>query len=293
MPDPRIMEQVARLRALAPKVEDKPRVYPAKQLPLWPNVMRAAPSVVLRSALFRVSKNKLGSFKGAKVASWKGAYIEYTGLELTQQDLDVWLQALHMAREQLGTKVTFTALGMLKSIGRRGTGKNDFLWLKNTLTKLTACAVVVTSTDGRKTYGAGLVNEFKIDGNACYLTINPSMVELFDDGYTWVEWKTRLGLKGNLTKWLHAYICSHQATTRAPSKIKLENLQELYGSESGLLRQFRDSIRRSITQLEEKNVMSSWSIEKDVLAFARPERPWRKPGQAAFVHRVFQQPGHP
>jgi hypothetical protein len=187
---------------------------------------------MLRSALFRVSKNSLGSFRGAKVASWHGATIEYTGLELTQPDLDVWLEALNMAREQLGNKVTFTARGMLKAIGRRGTGSNDVQWLKTAFTKLTACAVVITSEDGRKSYGAGLVHEFKIAGNACYLEINQSMAQLFDDGYTRVEWKTRLGLKGNLTKWLHAYICSHQATDKAPSKIKMENLRELCGSDS-------------------------------------------------------------
>lgn len=283
MPDPEVMRIVERARRVAPAIPDKPKRLPLKQLPLWPEAQRAAPSAVLRSSLFRVTKTGIGSFNDAKIASWPDVTISYTGLELTQPDLDVWLEALHMAKEQLGHKVVFTARGLLRAIGRRGGGRTDTRWLEKVFRKLTANAVVIRSSDGGKVYGAGLIHKYMMEGDACYLEINPDLARLFEDeNYTRLDWVTRRELKGNLTKWLHAYVCSHRATPKRPSKLGLEKLRVLCGSECKTLRNFRLDVRKSVKQLQDKGVVDEWSVDDDVLSFVRPPKQrGRKPKQLA------------
>lgn len=245
-------------------------IIPLKQLPLWPEPERSAPSVVLRSALFRTTKSNKGSFYDAQVAVWKNYNIKFTGIELSQPHLDVWLQALHMSKQQLGTKIVFTVRGFLKSIGRKGTGSRDRDWLKNALTVLSANTIVVSRNDKSQIYGGSLIHSFALEGDHCYLEINPDIIPLFDDGYTKLAWDERLKLKGNITKWLHAYICSHKATQRRPSQICIIKLKELCGSESAEIRSFRRNVKKAMLQLQDIGTVNEWNIDNDVLSFVRP-----------------------
>ena len=82
---------------------------PAKviQLPLWPEAKRAAPNTVLRGALFAAIQGKGRQYMHRKelIAYPSAASRSGTpGKQLDQADLDVWEQALHLARTQaLGT----------------------------------------------------------------------------------------------------------------------------------------------------------------------------------------------
>ena len=108
---------VARLTALAETAQQHPDAQeprgPAKviQLPLWPEAKRGAPNAVLRGALFAAVQGKGRIALDRKLlAAQDGITIRYTGWQLTQSDLDVWEQTLHLARTQaLGTKCYFTA----------------------------------------------------------------------------------------------------------------------------------------------------------------------------------------
>ena len=83
------------------------RPAPAKviQLPLWPEAKRGAPNAVLRGALFAAIQGKGRiALDRELLAAQNGITIRYTGWQLTQSDLDVWEQVLHLARTQaLGT----------------------------------------------------------------------------------------------------------------------------------------------------------------------------------------------
>ena len=143
-------------RAPAPKPTPKPA--PVVRLPLWPAELRTCPSCVLRSALFGVvQRGRRKALEGEILATWEGVTIRYTGWRLDQGDLDVWLAALHLAREHnLGTRVSVTINEMLRTIGRPTDGRSHE-WFKSAIRRLTACAVEITRQ--RRTYWGSLIEK--------------------------------------------------------------------------------------------------------------------------------------
>ena len=130
------------------------------QLPLWPETKRGALNAVLRSALFAAIQGKgRVALDRELVAAQQGIEIRLTGWQLSQSDLDVWEQALHLARTQaLGTQCQFTERGFLKALGRQPGGQNVD-WLKSAIARL-AGAVVELTQDGR-TYGGTLLEFYR------------------------------------------------------------------------------------------------------------------------------------
>jgi hypothetical protein len=95
---------VAAIAANTPQHEPQPAPAarpPAKliQLPLWPEPVRGAPNSFLRSALFAAIQGKTRTrLKKQLLGSLQGVSVRYTGEQLDQSDLDVWEQAVHLAR---------------------------------------------------------------------------------------------------------------------------------------------------------------------------------------------------
>ena len=255
----------------------KPLPQPAKvtRLPLWPEELRTCPSCVLRSALFGVVRRGRRRYLERQIiAAWANTTIRYTGMQLDQADLDVWLAALHIARESgLGAPVRTSIGTMLKAMGRTQDGRayEDF---NNTIVRLTGCVVEITVN--RKTYGGSLIESFERDEDTgrYMLYLNPRLVVLFeDDAFALIDWEQRHGLRRDLSKWLHGYILSHKATPREPHRIGLEKLRDLCGSETGELKKFRQQIREAMAELQEASIVTRWKITSgDVLEFVRPQR---------------------
>ena len=272
----------ARIRQIAERARQRPRPpapkpIPAQvvRLPLWPAELRTCPSCVLRSALFGVvQRGRRKALERAILATWEGVTLRYTGWRLDQADLDVWLAALHLAREHhLGVRVLVTVNEMLRTMGRC-TGKHDHEWFKGAVARLTACAVEITA--GRKTFGGPLIEGFERDEvtGEHVLYLSPRLADLFEDGdYTRIDWEIRRGLGMDLAKWLHGYIASHRATTQNPHRLGLERLQALCGSDYGRLRDFRDDLRKAMAQLQAAGVVTAWRITPgDALEVVRPNR---------------------
>ena len=193
---------------------------------------------------------------------------------MSQADLDVWLQTLHMAMSQKSNDIVFTGRGMLRSLGRKGTGKRDLDWLSESISKLAANLVTVENkTLGVRYRGPLITRSLDVHDGARYVVgIDPVIANYFAEGFTRMHWETRLALNGDLTKWLHGYVCSHEATYRNPSKIGLVKLKELCGSEGKALRNFRLAVRKSMAQLVDNGVVATWSLDEDVLSFARSKK---------------------
>ena len=272
----------ARIRQIAERAQRRPRpptksAKPAKvvRLPLWPEELRACPSCVLRSALFGVvQRGRRKALEGEILATWEGVTIRYTGWRLDQADLDVWLAALHLAREHnLGVRVPVTVNAMLRAIGRC-TGKHDHEWLKGAVARLTACAVEITAS--HKTLGGSLIEGFERDEETGehVLYLSPWLAELFeDDNYTRIEWEIRQSLGMDLAKWLHGYIASHRATTQNPHRLGLERLRTLCGSETDELWKFRQQVREAMQELQAAGVVTAWRITPgDALEVVRPNQ---------------------
>jgi hypothetical protein len=98
--DPELREIAERIsRTLEASAELESTFVPSAQLPLWPEPARGVPNDILRSALFAAIQGKGREyFKHKLLASYDGVQIRYTGEQLDQSDLDVWEQAIHLAR---------------------------------------------------------------------------------------------------------------------------------------------------------------------------------------------------
>jgi hypothetical protein len=272
------MDLVERLNALAERArartEERRRAAPARvvRLPIWPEDVRTGPSCVLRSALFGVVRRGRRQYlQNQVVAAWADNVIRYTGIRLDQADLDVWLTALHLSREQeLGARVICSERAFLRAMGRK-TGNKE--WLRIALERLTACVVKITRQ--QQTYWGSLIEKGCRDEKTgeFVIVLNPELAELFDD-VTWQDWEIRRGLEGDLAKWLHGYIASHQATARNPHRLGLERLRELCGSETEDLWKFRQQVRTAMHALENAGVVAAWRITPgDALEVVRPTRP--------------------
>jgi hypothetical protein len=96
------------------------------QLPFWPEPKRGTPNSLIRSALFSAVQGKDRQFmKEATLYSQQGITVKFTGEQLNQEDLSLWENLVHLAKEHpLGNVCTFTAYGILKSLGLSTGGKN-------------------------------------------------------------------------------------------------------------------------------------------------------------------------
>lgn len=241
----------------------KPSAIPTLQvqLPMWPNAMRGIPNSIARSALFNVSSLRKGErkhYRQREVAALGGISISYTGEELRQDDEDVFLQILHLARTQdLGTEVGFTGHSLMTSL----------MWTINAQSKqrLTAClyrlmatALAITVTDrtgSRECYAGSLIRSFNWRDEATgkpfrkwTVRLEPEIAALFDPAsYSRLDWELRMQLPP-LAKFLHTFYHTHQL----PFPIKVETLHRLTDSDMKELRHFRAELKKALTLLTTK-----------------------------------------
>lgn len=217
-------------------------------LPISKNTQIPTPNVILRSALFGIVKKGNRKYeKNVLKATFNGYTVKYSGEQLDQSDLDVWLECLQRCQSTpLGKVVKFTPNDFLISIGRSN-GKSDYVWLNESLWRLRVNDVEIS--DGRYTYMGSLIFEQYRDEEtteSC-LILNPKIVVCFDDsGWTGITKSVRLQLKGKpLTQWIHGFYSSHSK----PVPIKVETIRELSGSSIKELRMFRYRLKNALYEL--------------------------------------------
>ena len=260
---------------LSPQLQKKIRdLEQVPILPDWPQKMRGIPNLCLRSALFGVIKRgRRKAVKGEIIASIKGINIRYTGWKLDQGDFDVLIQALHLQTHHIERTpkfyIRFQVKTFLRSIGRQP-GKSGREWLKDSFRRLTATAVEInvdvssSLLKGKYTYTGSLVDEFyyNVREQTYFLKINPTFAQLFDAGWTQLQWRQRLRLKTNLAKWLHGFFASH----RDPYPMKISTLRLLCGSDCKRMGDFRRCLRKALDELVYVQAILSWNIDiKDKL----------------------------
>ena len=277
-----LAEWTARGRGKAAEEEPRP---PAKviQLPLWPEPKRGAPNAVLRGALFAAiqGKGRAAMLRKELVAAQRGITIRYTGWQLDQSDLDVWEQALHLARTQaLGTQCRFTEKGFLKALGRQ-TGKSDREWLRSAFARLTATAVEIS--DGHRTYGGNLLEFYRDeDTGRTVLEINPKLAALYGrTQWTQIDWEQRQWLRGKpLALWLHGFYASHAA----PHPLSVAYLHKLSGSQTKQLWKFKQNLTQALRDLEAADAIRGFEIRDDLVHV------WTVPSQSQRKHLAARRP---
>jgi hypothetical protein len=232
------------------------------QLPIWHETIRGIPNSVLRSALFgAIRRGARKSQFRVKKTSVEGITIIYTGFQLDQADLDVWLQCLHLVRiGGLGTRIQFTASGFLKAIGR-GVGKSQHDWLKDSFARLFGSVEIV---HGTKSYSGPLLHHGARDDTTGHYVIemNPAITSLFgSDGWTGIELEARQALKKQqLAQWLHGFYSSHAR----PFPMRVETIHKLCGSETKQMMHFRADMKDALTKVADVTGWT-WMIDSDDL----------------------------
>ena len=262
--------------------QEEPRP-PAKviQLPLWPEPKRGAPNVVLRGALFAAVHKDRRYMDRELLTAQRGITIRFTGKQLDQADLDVWEQALHLARQQaLGTQCRFTEKGFLKALGRQS-GKSGRDWLRSAFARLGASLVEIS--DGRWTYGGSLLEFYRDeDTGRTVLEINPKIAPFFGSTrWTQIDWEQRQRLRGKpLALWLHGFYASHAA----PHALTVEYLHKLSGSQTKQLKHFKQNLTQALRDLEAPGAIRGFTIKDDLVHV------WTVPSKSQRKHLTVRRP---
>ncbi|MTW13553.1 hypothetical protein GM658_23360 [Pseudoduganella eburnea] len=217
----------------------------ALTLPSWPESTRGIPNIVLRSALCAaIGKGKRVYFERELLASYKNFSILYTGQQLDQGDLSVWLMILHYARLQrarAGEAFRFTAYSMLTALRKTDTGGNRAV-LHRRLLRLKANSVEIVHD--HRSYVGSLLAFFERDqGTGEYVVVlDPQLVPFFgQDQFTRLNWEVRLDLEGKpLAQWVFAFYESHAV----PYKMQVTSLLRLSGSKNSNCRSATQKLNR-------------------------------------------------
>ena len=266
-----------------PPAPEKPTTAKILQLPLWPEPVRRAPNVLLRSAFFAAiaskKRQRLGippsspnkEPEGVIIAAQKGDTIKYAGTQLNQYDADVFFEGLHRARgNPLPTECIFTGYNFLKAIGRTPNNLN-YEDLDDSLRRLRFGEVEIAwSINGRRyKFVGGLISNYvREEHSKLYkVTFAKTICDLFAPAcWTQLEWDERKTLKGKpLAQWLHSFYSTH--ATCFP--ISVAYLHEKTGSQHTLLKNFRVDLKQALATLEkELGWKATW--DGDLLTINRP-----------------------
>lgn len=218
-------------------------------LPNWPDTDRGVPNIALRSALFgAIAKGPRRYLEGENISAQKNITISYTGEQLDQGDLDVWVTVLHLARTQpIDQGCSITAYKLLKLLQLTDTGANHKT-LKSRLSRMNTCALVV-QVGPLIHYEGSLINEIYRDEHSrhCIIRLTPGLNKMFErDQFTQIHWAVRQTLNGHyLAQWLHGFYSSHAA----PFPLRIETLHRLSGSKTTDQSKFRQLLRKALDAL--------------------------------------------
>ncbi|MBS4098835.1 MAG: replication initiator protein A [Sulfuricella sp.] len=251
------------------------------QLPLWDDRVRGLPNALARSALFTsANRNEArDNYTRHPITAVNGVEIYYTGTELRQDDLDVFLQVIHLARTMpLGEIVEFSGYSLLRALGWNPS-KENYTRLKGCIDRLSANTVHVHFNDGdeKRGYGGSMFRKFAWDENAkkgssqrWKIWLEKEIVGLFGDrDYTKIDWEQRLQLPP-LAKWLHQFYFTH----KEPFGYKAETIKGLCGSRIKELSKFRYKLKEALKTLVDVGFLDSWAIDRktDVVLVKRTDR---------------------
>jgi hypothetical protein len=241
------------------KAACKPNVY----LPEAPQGTRPVPNGVLRSALFSaLGKGQRQTLNQETLQSLKRVGVRFTGTQLDQRDLDLWLVLFHIARKTpLGLVNRLSSYALLRELDLSDDGRTRED-LKASLMRLKSC--IVELKQGRDMFIGGLIDSVvrSENGERWCIRLSPELIKIFGpEDWTAVYWPVRRALRGKpLAQWLHGYFSSHVQA----HPISSVRLRKLAGSKAEL-RSFSSTLRRALTAVEAASIdhkqLFKWSIK--------------------------------
>jgi hypothetical protein len=258
---------MASIQARAAEAEEKYQ----RRLKAWADEIREAPNEALRCSLFSPRNKNQPRLNLSKheLASYGTSRVVYTGEELRQDDLDVWLQVLHIARQKpLGEPIRFNPNDMKNTL-QWGWGKEKTERLKANLTRLKANAVEFQSVRLGKGVVMSLIRRFEYSENMkdkrtpedWVIELEPEIAILFGGGVysTRLEWEQRMSISGNLAKWLHGFYSSH----KEPHPLSTELLLATAGSKVKDKYKAREMLQSAHEELIKVGFLKSYEMNKE------------------------------
>lgn len=253
------------------------------QLPIWPEMKRAAPNEIVRSALFNIKNHRIKreNYEGVTIAVIGDGAITYTGTELRQDDMDVWLQLLHLAKEKEinendindnSPTVKLVPYNFCKAIDWPISGYY-YNKLEKILGRLSATELMLKSNRFEKGIGVSMIRKRVIrtgDNQEARLAewsiwIEPEIVTLFGDSYfSAIDWQVRKKLSA-LGKWLQAFYQSHSD----PYPIKVETIKRGCGSGETRMSNFKARLDAALKELIEFAVIKEGYIKNSLVYVKR------------------------
>ena len=239
-------------------------------LSAWREDRHGSPNSLMRSALFAAIQSKDRVYLNkAEVFSQQGVNISYTGQQLNQEDMTVWLALVDlMKKDPLGTECKFTAHEILKYMGLP-TGGTQYEQLEMAVRRMAACLVEVETE--RYIYGKSLIEGFVIDKdtNQYRVKLSRHLIKLFGDSdWTAIDWEQRKQLRNKqLCLKLHDYYSSHDK----PFSVSLKFLSDLTGSVNKQKADFKRKVKTALEELVKIGFLSSYSIEGDIVKVERSQ----------------------
>lgn len=240
-------------------------------LPLWSEDMRGVPNPMIRSGLFGARSTRTRqNFDEQNVVSLSNFEILYTGKELLQDDLSVWMALINMAsRQPIGDAIFFSGYQLVKDLGWR-LHSESYDRAKESIKRLKTNELKIQVKGGTAAYAGSLIREYawKVDrpagGRSWMVRFEPMIAELFrEDSTTFLAWEQRLsiGPRATLTLWLHSYLTSH----RDPFPITIGKIHELSRSEQKELRFFKRRVLACLERLVEIGFLKSFHLDGDTV----------------------------
>ncbi len=257
LPTNKLIERISNVK----KQQDKP-----VQLPIWAEGRRGMPNSFLRSALFtcRCHSDERQFLDELQLPSTSDFKITYTGMELSQDDEDVYMEIIHRSRyTPLGDSVMFSAYEILGSL-RWGKSAKDYKRLQDTIHRLTGGTIKILHKQV-KGYGGSLIRKYAFDelddsGKTRYkVWLEPELINQFqENNYTQLRYEQRKKLgKSGLSKWLHSYYSTHAD----PNGMKTITIKTMSGSDAKSLAGFRHNCKKSHEKLIDVGFLNSYSYD--------------------------------
>ncbi|MDR3631452.1 MAG: hypothetical protein P4L42_14070 [Desulfocapsaceae bacterium] len=251
-----------------PCLPTNPDSYDSPKLPKAAKTSQILPNVLLQSALFgMVQRGRRKYHERHKIASFNNVCIYFTGAELDQGDLDVFIHAVHLASRSTNPfGVEFTVRGFLRELGKKP-GKSGQDWLFNSIRRLSACLVEIHCGNQHTVlsmmggiYGGPLIFDFfhYPEKNKFFLRVNSNLGSMFDYGWAKISWQKRLQANTSLAKWLHGLYSS-----MIPYPLKIETIYQLSRSSCKDTYKFRFLLKNALNELVAIGVFKSWEIAEE------------------------------
>ena len=232
-------------------------------LPACADHQRLCNNALLRCALYsgRNKNTPRVYLKDAVIQSRGGVTVEYTGEELRQDDLTVFLQLVRLAKSSGVGAVVFNSYMICGAVGL-ATNPASYRRLKECLHRLQSGQVNIYTKENKGVVFSH-IESFEWDGKVgdvqiVHLYMPRQLIELFKKNeYTHLNFKERLDLPDGLARWLHGYYSTHEY----PFEVKTDTLLECAGISCERRRDGRTLIKTALGKLEAVGFLKSSIIE--------------------------------